>query len=122
LRHCQCKSLDALTGLLGGLDDLVLDVGDVANERDIETLPDQISADHIKSDGGSTVADMRLGLNSRPAKIDAHLSLVTGLKGLRDPPKSVVDLEHYGDVTSVDRDVCGINPNGAQNLRFETPG
>src|SRR5699024_1280761 len=50
---------------------LVVDVGDVAHERHVQAVPaGQPAAQHIEGDAAADVADMRLALHGRPAQVD----------------------------------------------------
>ena len=89
-----------LLGRLG--QDLVVDVGDVADERDVVPLVRQPPAQHVEVHRGPDVADVGLGLHGQAADVDARLPLlegdeVTNLagRGVVEPechrPKSMVD-------------------------------
>ena len=65
--------------LLGGLgEDLVVDVGDVADEVDGVAARRQPAAQHVEVDGRAHVADVRLRLHGEPTDVDARLPLLEG--------------------------------------------
>ena len=65
--------------LLGGLhQDLVVDVGDVADEGDLEPAVGQPAAQHVEVDRRADVADVRLPLHGEPADVDARPALLKG--------------------------------------------
>ena len=80
-RRHPLRQDNALPGLSRGRDDLVLDVGDVADVGHLVAAPHQIAANHIEGDGRSPVPDMRLALHRRPAQTYRDLALVPGLEG-----------------------------------------
>ena len=58
--------------LLGGLgEDLVVDVGDVADEVDLVAGDGEPAAEHVEVDRGAHVPDVRLRLHGQPAHVDA---------------------------------------------------
>ena len=93
-RHPLGQDLDALPGLDCGGDDLVLDVGDVADEGHLVTTPDQITADHVEGHGRAPMTDMWLALHRRPAHVDRDLPLVPGLERDDGAVKRAVETEH----------------------------
>ncbi len=65
--------------LLGGAgDDLVVDVGDVHGEGDVEPTPDQIPTDDVELDRAATVTHVRVVVHGRPADVHRHLPLASG--------------------------------------------
>src|SRR5699024_3223629 len=59
------------TGLGRLVEDLVVDVGDVAHERHVQVVPvGQPAAQDVEGDAAADVADVRLALHGRPAQID----------------------------------------------------
>ena len=64
-----------LAGLGGFGEDLVVDVGDIADERDvIAVAARQPAPQHIEGDGETDVADVRRRLGGEPADVDADLA------------------------------------------------
>ena len=65
--------------LLGGLgQDLVVDVGDVADEVDVVAAGGQPAAQHVEVDRRAHVADVRLGLHGETADVDPRPALDEG--------------------------------------------
>ena len=69
------------TPCLGRLDeDLVVDVGDVADERDLVAGVQQPAAQHVIVDAGTKVADVRRRLHGEPTQVDPDLTGTRGTK------------------------------------------
>jgi hypothetical protein len=58
----------------GALDDLVLDVGDVRHEADLEPAPLEVAAQDVVDERGATVAEMRRAVHGGTAQVDADLA------------------------------------------------
>ena len=54
-------------------EDLVVDVGDVADEGDVEPAGGQPAAQHVEGERGADVADVRRALHGGPADVDRRL-------------------------------------------------
>src|SRR5262249_36138384 len=67
----QRAGLDALLGCAP--DDLVLDVGDVADERYVDAAAAQVAVQHVGGDHGAGVPDVgaRVGRHAAPVDADA---------------------------------------------------
>jgi hypothetical protein len=86
--------------LLGRLhEDLVVDVGDVADERDVVADRAQPALQDVEVDPAAHVADVRLGLDREAADVETRLPLLEGnevadfagrgvIEPERHPPKS----------------------------------
>ena len=61
-----------LADLVGTRDDLVVHVGDVADEVDLVAEPGQAAPDDVEADGRVGMADMRRVVRRRPAEIDRY--------------------------------------------------
>ena len=60
LAFVDIRALPPLLARGGGLvEDLVVDVGDIAHERDLVAQTLEPAAHHVERDGGADVADMR---------------------------------------------------------------
>ena len=67
----------ARLGRLG--EDLVIDVGDVAHERDIQTVPDgEPAAQHVERHREAHVADVGGALGREPTDVDPDLAVLQG--------------------------------------------
>ena len=63
-----------LAGGRGLVQDLVVDVGHVAHERDRIAQTQQPAAHHVERHGRADMADMRRALHGRAAHVDAHMA------------------------------------------------
>ena len=74
------RDLGSRTALLiGALDDLVIDIGEVLGERDLVAARDEPATNHVKADERASVADVNVVVNRGAAHVHADL---TGLDGL----------------------------------------
>ena len=85
--HVGRDSLDS-----GSIDDLVVDVGDVANVRHLVARPLEVPTDHIEDHCGPAMAEVWVRLDRRPAHVHSDLAGVTGLQLLEFATERVVDL------------------------------
>ena len=61
--------------ILGGLGkDLVIDIGDIAHERDVIALREQPAAQDVESHAGAQVADVRLRLRGGATQVDGGVA------------------------------------------------
>ncbi len=67
-----------LVGAGGQVEDLVVDVGDVADERDAVPAVAEPATPDVVDQGGPEVPDVRRGLHRRTADVDADLSVDQG--------------------------------------------
>ena len=102
LMHVVDEGLGELRGnLCGGtagpvrlVDDLVVHVGDVLHEGDVEAPPGQIAADDVEADEGAGIADMDVVVHGGAADVHADLALVDGLEFFLGAGLGVVNLDH----------------------------
>ena len=66
--------------LVGPVDDLVVDVREVADIGDLISAVSKIAIDHVEDDGGPGMADMAEVVDRDPADIHPHLILLEGNK------------------------------------------
>jgi hypothetical protein len=79
-----------------GLDeDLVVDIGDVADESDLVTLILQPAAQDVDIDPVPDVPDMRRSLDRETAEIDRHPAWVERLESAHRPGRGVVQLQGH---------------------------
>ena len=82
--------------LLGGLQqDLVVDVGDVADEVDLVAAGDQPSPQHVEVHRGAHVTDVGLRLHGEAAHVDARPTLLEGDEVAHLPRGGVVEAESH---------------------------
>ena len=79
----------------GVVDDLVVDVRDVANERDVIALGHQPSTDHVEGDPAAHMSDMWRGLNGGTAQVDPDPSLCLRNELSNRPGCSVVKSQRH---------------------------
>ena len=91
----------ALLGRLG--EDLVVDVGDVADERHLEALVDQPPAQHVEVDRRAHVAHVRLRLHRQPAHVHARPALLQGDEVADVARGGVVEPESHGPSVGASR-------------------
>ena len=77
--------------LVGLLDQLVVDVGDVDDPGDVVAAVLQITLDRVEDHRPDHVADVRLVVDRRPAEIDADLAGPHGAKRFLLARERVVD-------------------------------
>ena len=87
---------------LGPLDDLVVDVGEVADKGDLVAPVAEIADDHIENQGGTGVAYMAVIIGSDAADVELDLPLFQGDKGGFSAGFGVVDLDTHGLFHGVD--------------------
>ena len=90
----QVPPRPALLGRLG--EDLVVDVGDVADERHLEALVGQPAAQHVEVDRRAHVAHVRLRLHRQPAHVHARPALLQGDEVADVARGGVVEPESHG--------------------------
>ena len=89
LRHL----LGGATLLVGTVDDLVVDVGEVLGKRHLVALIDEVATDNVKRKKRTRIAHVNLVVDSRAAHIHADLARLEGLELLLAMELVVVD-EH----------------------------
>ena len=82
----------------GAGDDLVLDVGHVRHEVDLQPAPGQVAAERVPDDRETAVAEVRRPRDRRPAQVDGEAARRTWLQGCHLPRCCVQESEHskYG--------------------------
>ena len=67
--------------LFRAVDDLVIDVGIIGNERDLITKGHKESPPRIEDDDGTEIPDMGIVINGRATDIKGHFAFLNGLEG-----------------------------------------
>ena len=80
----------------GGVDDLVVDVGVVADVQDVVAGGGQVAAEDVEHDDVAQVADVGLAVDRDPAQVDADPARVAGDERLLAPGERVVELQGHG--------------------------
>src|SRR5581483_2447559 len=77
LREAFCQREEIFAELVGALDDLVVDVGDVADVGDLEPALAQMARDHVEGDHRARVAEVDEVVGGRAAGVHAHAAGLT---------------------------------------------
>lgn len=86
------RDLGSRTALLvGTLDDLIVDIGEVLGERDLVTARDEPAANHIEADERAGVADVDVVVDRGAAHVHADLAGLDGLELFLFMGSAVVD-------------------------------
>ena len=88
------QRLDRLAVLLRALDDLVVDIGDVAHVGDVEPERAQPAPHHVEHHHDPRVAEMAVVVDRHAADVHAHLAGYQGDKLLLLASERVVDFQH----------------------------
>ncbi len=81
--------------LVGPGDDLVLDVGDVRHERDVESPPPQVAADDVVDQRGAAVPDVGDVVDRGTTDVDRHPAGFAELEVDLGPLQRVVDADGH---------------------------
>ena len=81
--------------LLGSAaDDLIVHVGHVLHEGDIEAAPDEVAADHVEGDERARVADVDAVVHRRPADVHGDLPRLDRFEVHLLAAARIVQLDH----------------------------
>ncbi len=89
--------------LIGPVDDLVIDVGDISDIVDLVTPKLQVAIDDIEDDGGPAVADVATVVNGDPTNVHSDLARVKGLKILFLLSKRIVNAQGHSMLRTASR-------------------
>ena len=73
------------------VDDLVIDIGDVAHVGDLISKPLEIAAYHVEHNGVTTVPNVWVGLDCRTTDVHRDLARVARFEVLKSPSEGVED-------------------------------
>ena len=79
------------TLLVGALDDLVIDIGEVLGERDLVAARDEPATNHVKADERAGIADVDVVVDRGAAHVHADLAGLNGLELFLFMGSAVVD-------------------------------
>jgi hypothetical protein len=85
-----------LAELGGALDDLVVDVGDVADVGDLGIAASEVAVNDVVGHERARVADVERAVDGGPANVHAYVLRVGGLELHLAPAQGVVDAEGHG--------------------------
>jgi hypothetical protein len=88
------ERLDRFPVLVGALDDLVVDVRDVANVGDAVAALAQPASDHVEDHEHACVSQVAVVVDRHPAHVHAHLAGTQRSELLLRPAEGIVDREH----------------------------
>ena len=77
--------------LVGALDDLVIDIGEVLGERDLVAARDEPATNHVKADERAGIADVDVVVDRGAAHVHADLAGLDGLELFLFMGSAVVD-------------------------------
>src|SRR4029450_5912391 len=80
----------------GHVDDLVVDVGVVADVQDLVAGGGQVAGEHVEHDHVAQVADGGPAVDGDPAQVDPNPAPVAGHERLLAPGEGVVELQDHG--------------------------
>ena len=93
---CACPPILARCG--GLVENLVVDVGHIANERDLVAEPLKPAANDVERDGRANMADMRGALHGRATHVHAHFAGFDRLETRDRMRRRVVELQIDGRI------------------------
>ena len=79
----------------GGVDQLVVHVGDVHDPGDVETLVDEVSLDRVKNDRADHVPDVRRFVDRRAAQVHPHLARRNWLEQFLLATQTIVNAQRH---------------------------
>jgi hypothetical protein len=88
------QRIDGLAVLFGATDDLVVDVGDVADIGHLEAGTAQVAVDHVEHHQHARVPEMAKVVDGHAADVHPHLAGLEWGEGRLAACQAVVDLEH----------------------------
>ena len=108
----SCQGLKVFSLLIGSLDDLVIDVGDITHIGHLITEMPQIAGYNIKYDHDPRMPQVAVVIDRHTTDIHPHLAFLDGDKGLLPAGQGVIDLEHTEDPSGgvVNRGLRGYFP------------
>jgi hypothetical protein len=90
------QGAEGLAVVIGAIDDLVVDVGDVAHIVDVEPLGPQVTGHHVEHHHDPRMPEVAEVIYRHAADVHAHLSGYDGAEFVFRPGEAVVDFEHAG--------------------------
>ena len=86
--------LPGATFVVGTIDDLVVDVGDVGGEAHIEARIREVPTQDVVDQGGATVTEVGWPVDRGAAEIDADLAWVAKRQGFHPLGGGVIEVQH----------------------------
>src|SRR5204863_871568 len=93
-------------------EDLVVDVGDVADERDRVAAAHQPAAQHVVVDAAAQVTDVRLALHGETTQVDTDVTGRLRNEVAHRPGRGVVQAQRHPERVAVPPSGVGV-PSGA---------
>ena len=84
--------IEVFTILIGPIDNLVINIGNITHIVHIVSTRTEITNHHIKEDHDPSMTNMTEVINSHPADIHVDLSIMDWFEGLLGATLSIVDL------------------------------
>ena len=82
------------TFLIGTVDDLVVDIGDVGDKTNLEPRPCEVPAQDVIDQSGPSVAQMGRSVDRGTAEIDADLARLAQGEGFHALGGGVIEVQH----------------------------
>ena len=89
--HALGQRFERFTVFAGAIDDLVVDVGDVAHVGQVITAEAQPARHQVERNHAAAVAEMAVVVNGHPADVHAHLVAIQRLEDFFALAERVVD-------------------------------
>jgi len=86
--------LPGATFVVGAVDDLVVDVGDVGGKAHIEARIREVATQDVVHQGGATVTEVGRPVDRGAAEIDADLAWVAKRQGFHPLGGGVIEVQH----------------------------
>jgi len=86
--------LPGATLVVGTVDDLVVDVGDVGRQAYFETRIREVTAQDVVDQGGATVSQVGWPVDGGATEIDADLARVAKRQGFHPLGGGVIEVQH----------------------------
>ncbi len=93
--HAFGQRFERLTVLAGTIDDLVVDVGDVAHVGQVVTAEPQPAGHQVERDHAAAVAEVAVVVHGHAAHVHAHLVAIQRLEDFFALGERVVDRQHF---------------------------
>ncbi|MNR14934.1 hypothetical protein D3C85_1314340 [compost metagenome] len=101
--HAIDQRLEGLAVVVGALDDLVVDVGDIAHIGHLIATLAQPAGDHVERHHHPRVTDMAEVVNRHAAHVHAHLVVHQRFEDVFAFGQRVVDREHWNSLETTGR-------------------
>jgi pyruvate/2-oxoglutarate dehydrogenase complex dihydrolipoamide acyltransferase (E2) component len=98
--HARGQGIERFAVVTGTVDDLVVDVGDVAHVRQVIAAEAQPARDEVERHHAAAMAKVAVVVHGHPADVHAHLVAIQRLEGFFALGERVVDGKHVVSLKS----------------------